>query len=174
MKDIEKYYNAVKKPVKKVVITLVPEDITNQGIDMTEMPRFTVCSWPSTTEEPLPTPPGGDGESPTVAPGGQESSTAAPPVVTAGCTSDEAIPVQKARFTMTDNDDSTSDDVASVFSPGERDNRYQIIIRPLPEEGAEPIIPMSIKTTGGDNVKSIVVHITPKKGRPTILEVRYY
>ena len=79
-----------------------------------------------------------------------------------GCTSEEAVPVQETGFSITDNDDSIPDDSASIYSPGERDHGYAITIKPSSGEGAESLIPMSISTMEGDNIKEIVVRIVPK------------
>ena len=80
------------------------------------------------------------------------------------CLIGEEIPVEDGPFDVKDNDDSIPDEPASVFSPGVKEPNYKITVRPKTGDGSEPLIPMVITPTRGDNLKDVVVRIFPADG----------
>ena len=88
------------------------------------------------------------------------------------CSVGEEIPVEDGTFDVKDNDDSIPDEPASVFSPGVKQPNYKITVRPAPGVGSEPLVPMVITPTTGDNLKEVVVRIFPEDGsEPTEIVV---
>ncbi len=72
--------------------------------------------------------------------------------------------MEDGTFDVKDNDESIPDEPASVFSPGVKQPNYKITVRPAPGAGSEPLIPMTITPTTGENLKEVVVRIFPEDG----------
>ncbi len=66
--------------------------------------------------------------------------------------------MQDGNFRVKDDDRNIPNNFASIFTPGEKNSNYKISIMP---KSGEPIIPMTISSGSGTNLREVTIEIIP-------------